>query len=185
MQPPAPFFSTLTSRTKTWIVSAAGFYRLIEQDRAFLDGMAGLRYWSVDSSLKLGAGILPARESSNREDWMDPIIGLKGLVPLGASKIFVSGALVLGGFGVGSDFMWDGLLNLGYQWTPCSPQPSDTATWTSIMTKMISCTMFIRTDSFWDSHGAFREIETCGKTHLSENSGTEFSWDYCYHCSSP
>ena len=114
---PAPFFSTLTSRTKTWIVSAAGFYRLIEQDGAFLDGMAGLRYWSVDSSLKLGAGILPARESSNREDWMDPIIGLKGLVPMGASKFFVSGALVLGGFGVGSDFMWDGLLNLGYQWT--------------------------------------------------------------------
>jgi hypothetical protein len=113
-----PLFTTLTSRTKTWIVSAAGFYRLIEQGGAFLDGMAGLRYWSVDSSLKLGAGILPARESSNREDWTDPIIGLKGLVPLGATKIFVSGALVLGGFGVGSDFMWDGMLNLGYQWTP-------------------------------------------------------------------
>jgi hypothetical protein len=115
---PGPLFTTLTSRTKTWIVSAAGFYRLIEQGGAFLDGMAGLRYWSVDSSLKLGAGILPARESSNREDWTDPIIGLKGLVPLGATKIFVSGALVLGGFGVGSDFMWDGMLNLGYQWTP-------------------------------------------------------------------
>ena len=112
---PGPLFSTLTSRTKTWIATAAGFYRLIEQDGAFLDGMAGLRYWSVDSSLKLGAGILPARESSNREEWMDPIIGLKGLVPLGASKFFVSGALVLGGFGVGSDFMWDSMLNLGYQ----------------------------------------------------------------------
>jgi len=40
---PGPLFTTLTSRTKTWIVSAAGFYRLIEQDGAFLDGMAGLR----------------------------------------------------------------------------------------------------------------------------------------------
>jgi len=115
---PGPLFTALTSRTKTWIVSAAGFYRLIEQDRAFLDGLAGLRYWSVDSSLKLGAGILPARKSSNREDWVDPIIGLKGLLPLDASNFFVSGALVVGGFGVGSDFMWDGLLNLGYQWTP-------------------------------------------------------------------
>jgi hypothetical protein len=112
-----PIFSELTSRTKTWIASMAGFYRLIEQDRTFLDGMAGLRYWSVDSSLKLGAGILPAREISNREDWVDPIIGLKGRMPLGGSKFFVSGALVLGGFGVGSDFMWDGLINLGYQWT--------------------------------------------------------------------
>ena len=57
---PGPLFSTIASRTKTWIASMAGFYRLMEQDRAFLDGMAGLRYWSVDSSLKLGAGILPA-----------------------------------------------------------------------------------------------------------------------------
>jgi hypothetical protein len=114
---PGPLFSTLTSQTKTWIASMAGFYRFFEQDRAFLDGVAGLRYWSVDSSLKLGAGILPAREIANREEWVDPIIGLKGLVPLGASKFFVSGFLVLGGLGVGSDFMWDGLLNLGYQWT--------------------------------------------------------------------
>jgi len=114
---PGPLFSTLTSRTKTWIASVAGFYRLIEQDRAFLDGMAGLRYWSVDSSLTLGAGILPAREISNREDWVDPIIGLKGLMPLGGSNFFVSGALAVGGFGVGSDFMWDALINLGYQWT--------------------------------------------------------------------
>jgi hypothetical protein len=112
-----PLFSTLTSRTKTWIISMAGFYRLIDQDRAFLDGMAGLRYWSVDSSLKLGAGILPARESSNREDWVDPIIGLKGMMPLGESQFFVSGALAVGGFGAGSNFMWDGLINLGYQWT--------------------------------------------------------------------
>jgi hypothetical protein len=112
-----PFFSELTSRTKTWIASMAGFYRLIERDRAFLDGMAGLRYWSVDSSLKLGTGILPAREISNREDWVDPIIGLKGLAPLGASKFFVSGFLVFGGLGVGSDLLLDGLINLGYQWT--------------------------------------------------------------------
>jgi hypothetical protein len=66
-----PFFSTLTSRTKTWIASAAGFYRLIERDRAFLDGMAGLRYWSVDSSLKLGTGILPARKNPiGRSGWI-------------------------------------------------------------------------------------------------------------------
>ena len=112
-----PFFSKLTSRTKTWIASTAGFYRLIEQDGAFLDAMAGMRYWSVESSLALGAGILPARESTNREDWVDPIVGLKGRMPLGASHFFISGALIFGGFGIGSDFMWDGVMNLGYQWT--------------------------------------------------------------------
>mgnify|MGYP000488264672 FL=1 len=77
----------------------------------------GIRYWSVESKLSLEAGLLPARKISNKEDWLDPLIGLKGLTPIGESKFFVSGALAIGGFGVGSDFMWDANINLGYQWT--------------------------------------------------------------------
>ena len=112
-----PFFSTYRWRTKSWIVSAAGLYRLAEQERAFLDVIGGIRYWSVDSELSLSAGLIGQREITNKEDWFDPIIGLKGLMPIGESKFFVSGAFVLGGFGVGSDLMWDVNINLGYQWT--------------------------------------------------------------------
>jgi hypothetical protein len=65
----------------------------------------------------LQEGLLPAQSISNKEDWFNPIIGLKGFSPLGDSKFFVSGFLVLGGFGVGSDFMWDANINLGYKWT--------------------------------------------------------------------
>ena len=114
---PGPFFSSINSRTKSWMVSAAGLYRLAERQRQFLDVIGGIRYWSVDSKLSLGAGLEPAKEISHKEDWIDPIIGLKGLSPLWGSKFFVSGAFVLGGFGVGSDFMWDASVNLGYQWT--------------------------------------------------------------------
>jgi hypothetical protein len=114
---PGAFFSSVRSRTTSWIVSAAGLYRLVERQQAFLDLIGGIRYWSVDSELALGAGRLPAREVTNNEDWVDPIIGLKGLAPIGASKFFVSGAFALGGFGVGSDLMWDLNVNLGYQWT--------------------------------------------------------------------
>lgn len=114
---PGPFFSSIKSRTKSWIVSAAGLYRLVERERAFLDAIGGIRYWSVDSELSLGAGLLPARKVSNKEDWIDPIIGVKGLSPLWGSKFFVSGAFALGGFTVGSDLMWDANINLGYQWT--------------------------------------------------------------------
>jgi len=71
----------------------------------------------VDTKLSLGAGWLSAREISHKEDWIDPIIGLKGLSPLWRSKFFISGAFAFGGFGVGSDFMWDASVNLGYQWT--------------------------------------------------------------------
>jgi hypothetical protein len=115
---PGPFYSTLTTRTKSWMVSVGGLYRLVQEDRAFLDAVAGVRYWSVDTTLEFGAGLLPATERSNREDWVDPLIGLKGLLPLGSSKFFISGVLSMGGFGMGSDFMWDAMLNLGYQWTP-------------------------------------------------------------------
>jgi hypothetical protein len=114
---PGPLFSSIESRTKSWIISAAGLYRLVERERAFLDVVVGIRYWSVESKLSLEAGLLPARKISNKEDWVDPLVGLKGLMPIWESKFFVSGAFAIGGFGVGSDFMWDANINLGYQWT--------------------------------------------------------------------
>ena len=114
---PGPFFTLLTSRTESWIVSTAGLYRLVEELGTFLDLIGGVRYWSIDSTLTLKEGILSGRSASNSEDWLDPIVGLKGLSPLGDTRFFVSGFLVLGGFGAGSDFMWDANLNLGYQWT--------------------------------------------------------------------
>ena len=52
---PGENFTTLTSQSQSWIVSAAGFYRFLEKERGFLDGLAGVRYWSVDSELTLVA----------------------------------------------------------------------------------------------------------------------------------
>jgi hypothetical protein len=114
---PGAVFSSVSSQTKSWIVSLAGFYRVFEKPRAFLDILAGARYWSVDSSLSLGAGVLPAQEVSSTEEWFDPLVGLKGLSYLGASKIYISAGLLVGGFGAGSDLMWDAVANLGYRWT--------------------------------------------------------------------
>ena len=110
-------YLSVTSQTKNWIVSGAGLYRLFENERQFLDAIGGIRYWSVDTELTLESGLFPKQSVSNDENWVDPIIGLKGLSPLGNSKFFISGNLVIGGFGVGSDFMWDANINLGYQWT--------------------------------------------------------------------
>lgn len=114
---PGPLFSSLTVRTKNWMISAAGLYRLVQAESAFMDAFAGLRYWSAETRLNLGAGVLPGRSVKNRDDWVDPFVGLKGRLPLGMSKFFINGGLLIGGFGVGSDFMWDGNINLGYQWT--------------------------------------------------------------------
>ncbi len=114
---PGPLFTTLTSQTKSWIITVAGFYRLYEEKGMFLDGLAGIRYWSVNSELSTSAGLLPGNSISNTEDWVDPFIGIKGKTPFGESKFFMSGAFYVGGFGVGSDLMWDASINCGYQWS--------------------------------------------------------------------
>ena len=110
-------YSAVDTQTKSWMVSIAGLYRLAEHQNRFLDVIAGVRYWSVDTDLTLKAGLLPERSISNSEDWFDPLIGLKGLSAIGSSKFFISGGLALGGFGAGSDLFWDANVNLGYQWT--------------------------------------------------------------------
>ncbi len=114
---PGPLFTTLSTQTKSWIISVAGFYKVYEEEGRFMDLLGGIRYWSVDSELSTSAGLLPARSISNKEDWIDPFIGLKGKTPFGELKFFMSGAFTVGGFGVGSDLMWDASINLGYQWT--------------------------------------------------------------------
>jgi hypothetical protein len=114
---PGPFFSHVNSRTKSWMISAALFYRLAEKKRAFLDLMGGARYWSLDSELTLEQGLVGQRQISHTENWVDPLVGLKGLLPLGDSNFYIGGVVMIGGFGVGSDFMYDLTANLGYQWT--------------------------------------------------------------------
>jgi hypothetical protein len=114
---PGPVFSSIESETESFIVSSAGFYRLFQEQRTFVDIMAGIRYWNVDSDLLLDAGLVTAREISHCKDWFDPFIGLKGLLPLRETSFFVSGGGVIGGFRAGSDFMLDAYINLGYQWT--------------------------------------------------------------------
>jgi hypothetical protein len=113
---PGQNFTTLTSQNTNWIVSAAGFYRMMATDQAFIDGLAGVRYWSADSELTLSGGPAGSYAIDNGEEWFDPIIGLKGLTTLGDSKFFLSGFVIVGGFGASSDFLWDVNANLGFQW---------------------------------------------------------------------
>ncbi|MCB2226032.1 MAG: hypothetical protein KQH53_05080 [Desulfarculaceae bacterium] len=114
---PGPFFSSADTRSKTLMISGSLFYRLLEKQRGFLDVFGGARYWSLETDLSLTGGVARPRNLSHSESWTDPLVGLKGLLPLGGSKFFLSGFALTGGFGVGSDFMYDLNANLGYQLT--------------------------------------------------------------------
>jgi len=106
---------SLRSVSKSTILSGAYQYRLVEGEGNNLDLMGGLRYWEVDSALSFTG---PLQVSGrNKEDWVDPFIGLKGYYRFGGSKFYTSYGAAVGGFDAGSKLFYDLNLNLGYQWT--------------------------------------------------------------------
>lgn len=107
---------SVISRTKSWMVDLGGQYRLIEDSGWFIDGVAGVRFYSVESSLDL-KGQLGAAGLANTKNWADPLLGFKARKNFAASPVFINGIVGIGGFGAGSDLMWDVMVNLGYAWS--------------------------------------------------------------------
>lgn len=95
------------------IATAMVNYRLAEEGESYLDVMAGGRFWWVDGDLSLALGRLTGAARDN-ENWVDPMVGLKGRYDLG-NKYYLQGWGMIGGFGVGSDTSWDVFGGVGYQ----------------------------------------------------------------------
>jgi hypothetical protein len=103
---------SLTSQTKTTIVSGAYLHEIYNEEQSVVDVFAGVRYWKIDSHLALigpGAG--------HKESWVDPLIGIKGRTALGDTKFYASAGASIGGFGLNSDLFYDINANFGYQWS--------------------------------------------------------------------
>ena len=106
---------SLRSVSKSTVLSGAYQYRLVQGEGNNLDLLGGLRYWEVDSALSFTG---PLQVSGrNKEDWVDPFIGLKGYHRFGATKFYTSYGAAIGGFDAGSKLFYDLNVNLGYQWT--------------------------------------------------------------------
>ena len=80
----------------------AGFYRITQGVHAF-DGLAGLRYSSMDVDLDL-PGPLP--DVDKGQNWVDPYIGLRWQWQIN-EKWGTRLRGDIGGFGVGSDLTWN------------------------------------------------------------------------------
>ncbi len=108
----------MKSISKNTVVSLAYTYELYGEGNTVLDAFAGARYWDIDTTLKFsgGLGLLAGKRVNNAEDWVDPMVGLKGRTPLGDSRFYLASWAGLGGFGVNSDLFYDVSINLGYQW---------------------------------------------------------------------
>ena len=95
------------------MATMAGSYRFYETDAGYVDALAGLRIWHVD--LQVGVNLnIAATTASSGDTWVDPLIGGKGRYNL-TDNWYLSGWAMIGGFGAGSEFMWDVWANAGYE----------------------------------------------------------------------
>lgn len=83
--------------------------------------LASLAYFDLSADLKLTTttavgGVVTVREASQGASWVDPLIGLQYNVPF-ADRWRFNLRGDIGGFGVGSDFSYQALVNLGWQAT--------------------------------------------------------------------
>jgi hypothetical protein len=100
-------FARAESSLSGLVGTAALTYALVDTPDVHLDALAGARLWSVDAGIKLSVagGAWDVNEKDNIS-WVDPLIGLRGRLSL-SPDFFLGGAGAIGGFGIGSDFMWD------------------------------------------------------------------------------
>ncbi|MCA3573003.1 MAG: hypothetical protein IOC86_03740, partial [Aestuariivirga sp.] len=109
-----------------FIGTIMGQWRAIDSDQATLDVMAGGRYWNIENDVKvnatiagdLGGGLVLSRELSGDDgaSWVDPMVGAKMRINT-SMPVYFTGWGMVGGFGVGSDFTWDVMGGVGYEWT--------------------------------------------------------------------
>ena len=96
---PGPLFSSSRGSFKTFVLDPEIGYRLLDNgEGATLDVLGGIRYWHLNATLALRAGILPATEASRSRSWVDGVVGLRGRAAL-SRRFFLTGKGDLGGGG--------------------------------------------------------------------------------------
>lgn len=94
---------------KELIVEFDAVYRLSER----FELLGGLRYSGLKTEVRW-YGALETREETVKEEWLDPVVGVQGFLPLSkALELQLRGDI--GGFGVGCDFTWQALARLNWQ----------------------------------------------------------------------
>jgi hypothetical protein len=107
-------YSNVDMRLKGWQVGLYGGYNLYQTNRSSFDLMAGLRYLTIESEVKLTSDLerLPELNITKDADVWDGIIGLRGRTKLNENWFIPYYADIGAG---DSDLTWQAMAGIGYQ----------------------------------------------------------------------
>jgi len=112
---PGPFYSGADYDQTLLFITVGGSYRLVETEKANLDAIVGLRYTHLDNEFDLDAGIFPSTDIDHKEDWLDPLVGIKLQAKI-CDKLYVSGWAMAAVAGE-SDSAFDLFGGIGYEFS--------------------------------------------------------------------
>ncbi|MBE1282554.1 MAG: hypothetical protein GJ676_04505 [Rhodobacteraceae bacterium] len=113
----APNISQVDVRVENTIVTLTGDYLVSSGPDHELWAQAGLRYWRVVNDLTVfRTAPPPVLSGASSNSWVDPLIGMRGRKRI-AENTYLSGWAYFGGFGAGSEEMYDLFGGIGYQFT--------------------------------------------------------------------
>lgn len=88
-------------------------YRFFQNDRTWLEAIAGTRYWNVTLDVNANGTIAGNFSRDWGDDWWDPVIGARVFHQVN-QRWSTNLRGDIGGFGVGSDFSWNLQGGIGY-----------------------------------------------------------------------
>jgi len=113
---PGPYLADVEVRSRSLTLQGNVLYRFYDTDALSVDAGAGLRVWHLGNKLSIGPGVLPSGfDYSQTAGWVDPVLVGRLSAQLGGpwSVILVGD---IGGFDVGSQFTWQAIATVNYQW---------------------------------------------------------------------
>lgn len=105
--------------TKQFTATLMGGYRVIDTPQFTLDALGGARVWHISNDVKLTGshgGMSGSVSYGESFGWVDPLVGLRVLLPL-TEKLSFQAQADIGGFGAGSDLTWSALATVNYVFT--------------------------------------------------------------------
>jgi opacity protein-like surface antigen len=100
---------------KMFISTTVLGYQVYAEDGFLIEPYAGARYvdTKTDLTIKSGGQLGTKLKGFVEVDWWDPVIGVRGRMPL-TEKLDATGFANIGGFGAGSKFSWEIFGGLDY-----------------------------------------------------------------------